>query len=370
MKFTVERENLKRALEIASLALREGDPDPISGHYLIEVDGNGNGKVKASSRFLYCEAKLHVEVGEEGQMAIPGSKLKDIVSYVEKGPVLFETCEDETILVTAGPTRLNVATMPPEEFLSPQDSLEESTHQTYDSSHLQEALQFMWCFVGRDKQKPQYQVCELRNGHWMASDGVKIGMFEREGFDGNVAIPTRVLRPVLLFLKASPMEGVVIQTGEQFCWIKDGANTLAFRRDDRTFSKEVEDVLRGAEHHDLVRINRDFLENIVKRMQIGLDDGNFRLDFSVEGEGEARMKVKVRNSKGKESVESFEVNREEGEGELQFALDWRPLQELLKAGPFSDKQACLVDLYRYDKLIKFVREEEGFQAIGLIALRP
>lgn len=370
MKFTVERENLKKALDIASLAMKDGGPDPISGYYLIEIDSNGNGSVKANSQFLYCEAKLHVEVGEEGKMVVPGNKLKDIVNYVEKGPVYFETGEDDTITVTAGPTKLNLATLPADEFISPNESVEGSTHYTYDSAHLQEALQFMWCFIGRDRQKPQYQVTELRNGHWMASDGLKIGMFEREGFDGNVTIPTRVLKSVLAFLKASPTEGVLVQTGDQFCWVKDGANTLAFRRDDRTFSKEVEEMLRQAEHLDLIRINRDFLENIVNRMRIGLDDGNFRLDFSVVGEGEAQMKVKVTNSKGKESVESFEVNREEGEGDLQFSLDWRPLQELLKAGPFSDKQACLVDLYRYDKIVKFVREEEGFQAVGLIALRP
>lgn len=370
MKFTVHREALKQALEVASLALKDSAPDPILTHYLIEVRDGGKAFLKADNRFLFCEARMDVEDCVEGKMTIPGSQLKELAKSVDDGPIQFEMLGDDTVLITAGQAKLVFSSLPPEDFIVPEDNLAGFTSSTYSVAYLTEALKYMKVFIGQDKDRLQYMVAELRNGHWMASDGVKIGMLERPGFEGNVIIQTKALNSVLAYLKYSTCDAVAVTSTDKFCWFNDGVNKVAFRRDDRSFSEEIEKVLGAVEPTEHLSVNRDVLEKVVSRLKIALEGGNTRMEFSITGDEEGTMRVKTVNGRGKESEESLAVRRTlVGSEKFDFALDWRPLLETLQSDLFSEG---MMDMYyiHSKSVVKLVQEREGVEAVSLIALRP
>jgi len=370
MRFTVERDELREALEVASLALKENSKEPIYAHYKVEVTDEGKASLEANSKFLYCRAGVDIESGDPGTMLIPGGSLKELAKMAESGPITFETGEDDTIVITSGQAKLNFPSLPAEDFLSPAEASVDASSNLYNILHLSEALKFMKVFIGTDKDKPQYMVTELRNDHWMASDGVRIGVYEREGFEGNFVIQTKALNPVLAFLKSSDCDSVKVTLTDQFCWFDDGQNKMAFRRDDRSFSVDIEKMLGSLETADHVKINRDFLEKIIQRLKIALDGGDTRMEFTITGDADGVMRVKTLNSRGKESIESFLVNRIVGEGEeTHFALDWRPLLEVIQSDPFSEGP---VDFFFVPSknIVKLVKCDEGFEAMGHIALKP
>lgn len=369
MDFTIHRDELRKALDIASLALKESAKDPILTHFLVEIDVDGNALLKANNNFLYCVAEMDTLKSTEGKMTLPGSQLKEIAKAVETGPIHFELGEDESVTVTAGQAKLRLSALSPEEFLAPKGVAADATFEKYSVSHLTEALKFMKVYVGTDKDRPQYEITHLRNGHWMASDGCKIGMFEREGFSGDVVIQTQALNSVLAFLKASSADEVIVSCTEQFCWLNDGKNRMAFRRDNRTFPNVIEAVLEEAEPQDHLSVNRDFMEQVVQRLKITLDGGNTRMEVSISGDDAGAIKIQTTNSRGKVSEESFPVQRLKGAGEdVVFAIDWRPLLATLQADPFSDG---VVDFFYLPQkqLVKFVKDTEGSRAVALIALR-
>ena len=102
MKFTVERDVLRSALDMASLALKESDKEPIHTHYLVKVGADSKATLEASNRFLYCKAGMEVAEGEEGMMTVPGGPLKELAKLADEGPMVFETSEDETVTITRG----------------------------------------------------------------------------------------------------------------------------------------------------------------------------------------------------------------------------------------------------------------------------
>jgi DNA polymerase III sliding clamp (beta) subunit (PCNA family) len=356
-------------LEVASLALKETSKEPIYTHFLVQIDANSQAKIKANNKFLFCEAGLQIEEGDEGKMTIPGGPLKELAKRVTDGPITFELKDDETVEITSGRAVLRFPSLPSEEFLIPEKTADDAKSETHNLVHMLEALQYMKVFIGQDKDKAHYMVTELRNGHWMASDGVRIGMYEREGLEGDITIQTQSLGSVLAFLKASDGQAVQVTGTDQFFWFGDGVNLLAYRRTDQTFSKEIEKILGNVEAQDHVKVNRDLLEPIILRLKIALEGGNTRMEFGLSaGDEGANLEVKTVNSKGKSSIEILQVNRESGEGDVGFALDWRPLLDVVQSEQFA---AGVVDLLYVPQMsiVKLLREDEGVRATGLIALR-
>lgn len=369
MKFVVTKSDLKAALNYVTIALSGNAKDPATSHALVTIDKDGQAKLSATDRFVFCETQLDIRSGAEGRMLVPGPSLVALSAEVEEGDIEFEMTPD-SVEVKAGRASISLPTMSPDLFPLPQDKTDRVSFSKYDVTTLEEALKYIKVFVGSDKDAPDLMIAEMRNKKLMASDKIRIGTYQCESFpDAGFVIQTRGLSGALDFLKMESGEDVLIGKTENFTWWKGLRAVLAFRCDERTFPADIEETMGKISGEDHFKIQQGCLEHMIRRLRISLDDTNSKMTLQLSGDGEGgTLKIQTVNSRGKTSVETVPVVRTGGTEDVNFSLGWKDLLSVIQAGLFTDAEVTLTHASEYN-VLKVSREYETAEIFGLISLR-
>lgn len=115
MKFTIQRNELERALKRASTAMAgKALSLPILTHLRVTA-GDGTVEFLGTNLDLTVRASAPADVSRSGVMCVPGARLLGIVSLLPAGPVTI-AADKGKVLVSAGDHRSRLATMESDEF--------------------------------------------------------------------------------------------------------------------------------------------------------------------------------------------------------------------------------------------------------------
>jgi DNA polymerase-3 subunit beta len=115
MKFSIEREELLRALaRVQGIVERRGTL-PILANALVEAASDGV-TLSATDLEVGVVGRYPAEVAEPGKVTLGGRKLYEIVREFDDSPVEFETDESSRIRVQCGPAQFSLLSISAEEY--------------------------------------------------------------------------------------------------------------------------------------------------------------------------------------------------------------------------------------------------------------
>ena len=115
MKFTTQRENILKPLQLVSGVVEKRQTLPILSNVLLKLAPAGL-TITATDLEMEVIAKSNIQVEKEGTITVPVKKFYDTVRTLPEGSeIAFEMVGDKVIL-KSGKTRFSLTTMPAENF--------------------------------------------------------------------------------------------------------------------------------------------------------------------------------------------------------------------------------------------------------------
>ena len=115
MKFTIARDRLLKALQLATGVVERRQTLPVLANLLIRADENG---VALTGTDLEVEMVAHtnVDVEQPGEITIPARKLADIWRALPDGADVSVSAEGDRSTIKSGRSRFTLATLPANDF--------------------------------------------------------------------------------------------------------------------------------------------------------------------------------------------------------------------------------------------------------------
>lgn len=116
MKFVISREALLRPLQLVAGVVEKRQTLPVLSNVLLEVRGQ---QLSLTGTDLEVELIARVEldeIGEEGEVTVPGKKLMDICRSLPDGSQLEFSLEEQKALIRSGRSRFTLSSLPASEF--------------------------------------------------------------------------------------------------------------------------------------------------------------------------------------------------------------------------------------------------------------
>lgn len=116
MKFVISREALLRPLQLVAGVVEKRQTLPVLSNVLLEVEGQ---QLSLTGTDLEVELVGRVtleEVGQEGEITVPGKKLMDICRSLPDGSVIEFEQDDQKVNVRSGRSRFTLSSLPATEF--------------------------------------------------------------------------------------------------------------------------------------------------------------------------------------------------------------------------------------------------------------
>jgi DNA polymerase-3 subunit beta len=116
MKFVISREALLRPLQLVAGVVEKRQTLPVLSNVLLEVEGQ---QLSLTGTDLEVELVGRVtleEVGQEGEITVPGKKLMDICRSLPDGSMIEFEQDDQRVNVRAGRSRFTLSSLPATEF--------------------------------------------------------------------------------------------------------------------------------------------------------------------------------------------------------------------------------------------------------------
>ena len=115
MKFTIARDRLLKALQLATGVVERRQTLPVLANLLIRADENG---VALTGTDLEVEMVAHtnVDVEQPGEITMPARKLADIWRALPDGADVSVSAEGDRSTIKSGRSRFTLATLPANDF--------------------------------------------------------------------------------------------------------------------------------------------------------------------------------------------------------------------------------------------------------------
>jgi DNA polymerase-3 subunit beta len=115
MKFTIQREELLRPLQLVTGVVERRQTLPVLANLLVKT---ANGRLEMTGTDLEVElvAQCEVQVEQEGEATLPARKLADIWRSLGEGAEVTVAVEGDRAVVRSGRSRFSLATLPAADF--------------------------------------------------------------------------------------------------------------------------------------------------------------------------------------------------------------------------------------------------------------
>lgn len=116
MKFSIEREQLLRPLQLASAVVERRQTLPILGNVLLHLQGDQLRLTGTDLELELSVAGTDVTGEQDGQVTLPARKLLDLCRASPEGTLIRVEVTGERAVVRAGRARFTLATLPAADF--------------------------------------------------------------------------------------------------------------------------------------------------------------------------------------------------------------------------------------------------------------
>lgn len=345
MKVTVDKKELQKAVNLALLASGRAAKDVALANVLVRVDGaQQRASIESYDTHVYSKASLPA-VGDSGEFAVEGARLDHLIGTADEGSITFDV-HDDGLTATFGRASINLRTFPIEKYVRFTTSGEQVRGEGIRSGLLGDALEFIRPFIGRDTQKPQQMLAELRNNRFMAGDGVRIGVATLDSLPFGLKIPQAVVSNVSRWLRdgtaftnadGEAVEGLVdVLETEDFYILRTASklNYFAWRKPEHDFMRVepyLDEMEREVPEAVMFRVDQVSLQRMVDSLSVVLEAGAEQVAFDIEaGDGQAMLLGTARDSRGVASENRVQVMADKANGNNAFMLRYSHLLDTLK----------------------------------------
>lgn len=338
MKAVTTKSDLLRAIPIAERATNTKSSLPILSTMKLEVSGFVL-TVSATDLELGMVARVYLEKGEDGAVAVGAKQFVEFVRAVPDGPVSLETGakgspDHGKLIARAGKSVYKTGTFPEHEFPA-LPSVEPKFTLTMSEAELRAALERVAAASATDDTRPilcsvLWRITEDGTLTLVATDThrLHLGTCEVESVSGSrdLLVPGRACKELVRLLHGDGTAEVTADDNQ--IQVKTSGAILISRLTDGTYPK-YERVVPDLTHS--LTVNRKDLAQVVGRASIvGKEDAN-RVLLQFEDDGVLRVTSSTSDGAAEEEL-AFEGSRNDTQDRL-LATNFQFLLSALQACP-------------------------------------
>lgn len=323
MKFTVQREQLLKPLQLVTGVVERRQTLPVLANLLVKASGN---KLEFTGTDLEVELVVACEaaVEQEGEATIPARKLADIWRSLGDGVEVSVTVDGDRATVRSGRSRFTLATLPAAEF--PQvpggeadvslDVPRTALSQLIDDVSFAMAQQDVRYFLNG-------MLLEVSDGHirTVATDGHRLAMSTS---DGSYEVANRVQAIVprkgvleLGRLLDGESETVALQLGGNHLRVQSGDYTLTTKLVDGQFPDYEKVIPSDASRH--LEGDRTTLRQAFQRASILSNEKYRGVRLTIDAE---QLTIQANNPEQEEAEEVVPVSFNGDQLEIGFNVSY------------------------------------------------
>lgn len=339
MHFVCEKNELVRAISIASRAAMGKSPNPALEGILIE---SGEGRVRLTcydlTKAIYTDAEAQVK--EPGSLVLPARLFEGMVRKMPPGDVSVKTGSGKTVAVSCGKTRYEITALDAADFPA-LPSVDSQTGVSLPESILGSMIRQTIFAVSDNESRPLYtgELFEIEDGCLtvVAVDGYRLALrrekLEGESGEHSFIVPGKSLAEIEKL--CTDGEGSVkITLGEKHISFELDGTVLISRRLDGDFLNHRKAV--PTEFNITVFASRAQLYDTVDRVALTIDDRLKNPLRCLFDDGY----VKVTSTSAIGSSEDVCAVDGDGKG-LLIGFNNRYLLDILKTAPAEELKICL-----------------------------
>ena len=328
MKFTIQREQLLRTLQLVTGVVERRQTLPVLANLLIKAADN---RLELTGTDLEVElvGGCEARVEQPGEMTLPARKLADIWRSLGDGAEVSINVEGDRAVVRSGRSRFTLATLPAADF--PKVSAGETdVNITVDQGALKSLIDDVSFAMAQ--QDVRYflngMLLEVTGEHIraVATDGHRLAMCTHE-VPSDVATQVRAIIPRKGVLEINRLldgesETVKLQVGENHLQVQLGDYTLTSKLVDGSFPDYQKVIPSDASR--AMRADRETLRLAFQRAAILSNEKYRGVRLTIEGE---QLTIQANNPEQEEAEEVVAV--EFGGGELEIGFNVSYLLDVL-----------------------------------------
>jgi len=389
MEFVAFKNDLRRAISVVSLSVDSAALTPVDAHALFRLEGDKvslfstNKDMVSSATMVVKDVKI--AEGETNEFTVEPKKILSLIAASDVDDIRFSyDPEKMTLSVYASEDQLSHLSFPscdPEKFLKTFiDSFSKATKiKSMNSGILVHAIRFISGFLPTDVKNKKYQHSYIDDGIIYGSDGSnKIGAFGTPDFKGieSLVIRKEMISPIVALIEKSDMDTVKIQSTSKMIILssEDGSYNFGFLRVPKDC--EPPKLSLPIKKPDVTgfNLNKDILLKRLKRLSISATENVMGISISLDEDGN-RLTMKSLNER--ESVESMECSKLQGDEPVKFVAEYRLMKNVLSLFKTED-----VDLFVDNKKRRYTAMNRGslqyfekgeeksqsFESMGIVSL--
>jgi DNA polymerase-3 subunit beta len=323
MKFTINRENLLKPLQMVSGAVERRHTLPILANVLLEVK---NGTLALIGTDLEVElVSSYILEGdiEEGSVTVPAKKLLDICRGLSEGAEIKLAQDGEKVIVRSGRSRYTLSSLPASDFPNLEDWQGEvqftiaqtALKELIDSTHFAMANQDVRYYLNGMLFETDENI--LRS---VATDGHRLALCTKTLDDVNLANKQVIVprKGVLEIQRLLEDEGqVTIQIGTNHIRLQGVTFTMTSKLVDGRFPDYRRVLPKDGDK--FVKAPREVLKNAFSRAAI-LSNEKFRgvrINLSMN-----ELKITATNPEQEEAEEIVDIDYNAGDLEIGFNVSY------------------------------------------------
>src|SRR5258708_5785906 len=342
MKLTVLQEELAKVLSISTRFVNTRAQLPILNNFLL-VTNKTKLQVIATNLEMSILTNIGAKVEEAGSVAIPARNFTDVITNLPKGTVNFDL-EKEKLKIKGSGFKGSLSSLPPNDFPSVPQAIDNSTSIKIATSDLNDALSKVLFAVSSDETRPILTgvlfLFEKDSITRVASDGFRLSKKKinlKTNLEGDKCVVPKVALGELVRI-ASNFDEVVFE-------IKKKDNQLVAQVGDsylgsRIIEGEFPNFERIIPQNPGIKvdIDREDLLRSVKLASVFAKEAGSVIKLLVK---EASLEVKAES--GKVGSETSEIEAKVTGGTLEISFNYKFAEEALSVIDADSVEILLTD---------------------------
>lgn len=356
MRFSIKKDLLKKAIDVAILATDKKEQD-IRSTFLFDVQEGGNLVLWATDRQLMAKVPTTLEDGTQqgqGQFTVEAARLDKWIKNV-RDEVISVDVEERTVTMTCGSAKGHFASKDPVEFPNFQAQLEDP--KTLFDLHpdvLVNALKFVSPFIGdgtaNNSTANNMQVAELRGREMIATDSISVSLYmvseevddltsyakviqeelgqEDRGEDSTFKIGNSEIRSLVRFLEKTCATKCSVMKKDVFLVESDDGSIFGYNAPIYTLP-QINGIPKALEEPEVWVVDKSRLQSAVNTLTATADPEDVSLTLRVSGEGLLTLAMKDALDRN-ECTYQMPITREKSsQDSMEFVINWERLVEPL-----------------------------------------
>ena len=310
MKFTIQREQLLKTLQLVTGVVERRQTLPVLANLLIKATDN---RIELTGTDLEVQLVAHCDalVEQTGEATLPARKLADIWRSLSEGAEVSVAVDGEKAVVRSGRSRFSLATLPAADFPQVQGG-EPEVALTLEQRHLNELIDDVSFAMAQ--QDVRYflngMLLEVADSHVraVATDGHRLAMSTCNEAGADATKKVRVIIPRKGVLEIGRLldgdnDTVELQLGSNHAQVTVGEFTLTTKLVDGQFP-DYEKVI-PADTSRKLQGDRDTLRQAFQRASILSNEKYRGVRLTIEGE---QLTIQANNPEQEEAEEVVAVD--------------------------------------------------------------